>query len=381
VEVRPFLAGSDIGHTGAGEVRVGTDTAENSVVMTSAAVTFGRVARPDVVPRHLDPARKPSGWSRLGPRRIVGTCVHRMDGTLWGSETHFVSDDPHGRDALADFGIGGALDGALDGVIWEWLAEDDDRSPWASGPADGLEGDGVAFVRAHGREAINRDLRSIEVSGRFTTPVTPRQLDALCRLVAYVHDRAGVPWHQFPTHPRSGVVTQLQHWHFATKDCPGPVLRGLTATYQARARAIMRAAQMGQGQDSVSPLPPGLPAPTPSHGQSQSHGHDPMADGSPALAWLFGATTRTFLSGDTERWPGGEPRTYAYDPAGVISRAWLRRARREGHFPRIAGWRQVPGPTGTAAPAEVVAFANGWVLLRRSSLPPWVWADRPGETA
>ncbi len=242
---------------------MGTDTAENSAVMTSAAVTFGRVARPDVVPRHLvsdqDPARKPSGWSRLGPRRIVGTCVHRMDGTLRGSETHFLSDDPHGRDALADFGIGGALDGALDGVIWEWLAEDDDRSPWASGPADGLEGDGVAFVRAHGREAINRDLRSIEVSGRFTTPVTPRQLDALCQLVAYVHDRAGVPWHQFPTHPRSGVVTQLQHWHFATKDCPGPVLRGLTATYQARARAIMRAAQMGQGQDSVLPLPPGLP--------------------------------------------------------------------------------------------------------------------------
>jgi hypothetical protein len=93
------------------------------------AVERGRVAKPLVVVRHLGPDRKPRGWSRLGPRRIVGTCVHRMEGTLWGTEQHFLSDDPHGRDALTYYGIGGALDGDLDGVIWEWLGEDDDRSP------------------------------------------------------------------------------------------------------------------------------------------------------------------------------------------------------------------------------------------------------------
>ena len=350
---------------------MGMDTVASDTVTTATmTVIIGRVARPETVPRYLDAARKPSGWSRLGPRRIVGTCVHRMDGTLRGSEQHFFSDDPHGRDALADYGIGGALDGALDGVIWEWLAEDDDRSPWASGPADGVEGDGIAFVRAHGREAINRDLRSIEVSGRFTTPVTPRQLDALARLVAYVHDRAGVRWDEFPRHPRTGVVTQLQHWHFATKTCPGPVLRGLTSTYQARAQAIMRAAQEASG-----PVPRPVPAPG---GPLPGQGQDPMADGGPALAWLFGTTTRTTLSGETERWPDGNPRSYAYDPAGVISRAWLRRARRDGHFPRITGWRQVPGP---AAPAEVVTFGNGWVLLRRAPGSAWEWVDRTGEAS
>ena len=355
-------------------------TTEGGATMSAVRtvpVTFGRVARPEIVPRHLDPARKRSGWSRLGPRRIVGTCVHRMDGTLRGTEAHFLSDDPHGRDALTDYGIGGALDGPdLDGVIWEWVAEEEDRSPWASGPADGLEADGLAFVRAHGREAINRDLRSIEVSGRFSfgreTPVTPRQLDALARLVAYVHDRAGVAWDEFPRHPRTGVVTQLQHWHFATKDCPGQVLRGLTATYRDRARDIMRAAQTGDALGPAIAPVSGTPAPV------LDSVRDPMADGSPALPWLFGTATRTLLSGEVECWPNGEPRTYAYDPAGVISAAWLRRARRDGLYPRLTAWRQVPGPTD---PVDVVSFTNGWVLLRRAPDSPWEWVDRTGEAA
>ncbi len=194
--------------------------------MVSGDVVFRRIVKPPVVARHLTPDRKPLGWSRLGQRRIVGTVVHRMEGTLRGSEQYFLSDDPHGREALADYGIGGALDGDLDGVIWEWIAEDDDRSPWASGPSDGLEGDGPGFVRAYGVAAINRDLRSIELSGKGETPVTPKQFEALCQLIAYVHDRAEIPWDSFPRHPISGVVTQLQHWgnrpqRVSRSCCPG----------------------------------------------------------------------------------------------------------------------------------------------------------------
>ncbi|HEV2107145.1 MAG TPA: N-acetylmuramoyl-L-alanine amidase [Thermomicrobiales bacterium] len=332
--------------------------------MVSGDVVFGRIAKPPVVVRHLTPDRKPRGWSRLGPRRIVGTVVHRMEGTLRGSEQHFLSDDPHGRDALADYGIGGALDGDLDGVTWEWIAEDDDRSPWASGPSDGLEGDGPGFVQAYGVAAINRDLRSIELSGKGETPVTPKQFEALCQLIAYVHDRSEIPWDSFPRHPVSGVVTQLQHWEIARKECPGRVVRELTDTYQERVRGILRAAQ-GESED-----------------EGRKTQEEPTSDSSSSdfrlspteLTWLFGATTRTLADGSLERWrPADPPRRFAFDPRGVISNAWLQRARRDGVYPRIIDWRQFPTETGETR--DVVLFANGWTLRRCSAGGPWVWSD------
>jgi hypothetical protein len=329
---------------------------------TTTAVEVGRVAKPPVVARHLGPDRKPRGWSRLGTRRIVGTCVHRMEGTLRGTEQHFLSNDPHGRDALTDYGIGGALDGDLDGIIWEWLGEDDDRSPWASGPADGLEGDGPAFVRAYGVAAINRDLRSIELSGKGETPVTPKQFKALCHLVAYVHDRAGVPWDRFPDHPVTGVVTQLQHWEIARKGCPGRVVRDLTHAYQARVRSILKAAQTGKPTGSALPPPP-------SRAPRREDNFDVAV-----LAWQFGSTTRTLADGTLERWrPGDPPRRFSFDAKGVVSNAWLQRAKREGVYPRVADWRQFI--TASGEPTDAVLFANGWTLSRHTPNGPWTWID------
>jgi hypothetical protein len=328
----------------------------------SEEVVVGRVPRPPIVMRHLTPDRKPRGWSRVGPRRIVGTCVHRMEGTLHGSEQHFLSDDRHGRDALTDFGIGGALDGDLDGVIWEWLAEGDDRSPWASGPSDGLEGDGLAFVRAYGIAAINRDLRSVELSGNGDTPVTPKQFESLCRLLAYIHDRAGVPWTQFPRHPVSGVVTQLQRWEIARKECPGRTVRKLTDAYQDPTRAIMRAAQIGAEVIGRVPAPPS-PNPEP-----KPVGIESM------VAWQFGSTTRTLADGTLERWrPEDPPRRFAFDPKGVISNAWLQRSNREGVYPRISDWRQFRTETGEMC--DVVLFTNGWTIRRFGERGLWTWAD------
>ena len=334
---------------------------------TDVIMVSGRVAKPPVVARHLGPERKPRGWSRLGPRRIVGTCIHRMEGTLRGTEQHFLSDDPHGRDALTDYGIGGALDGDLDGVIWEWVGEDDDRSPWASGPADGLEGDGPAFVRAYGVAAINRDLRSIELSGRGETPVTPKQFEALCQLVAYVHDRAGVPWDRFPDHPGTGVVTQLQHWEIARKGCPGRVVRGLTDAYQSRVRSILKAAQTNQPVRDVLPPPP-----RPIRREDEIE----VA----VLAWQFGTTTRTLANGSLERWRAGDlPRRFSFDPNGVVSNAWLQRARREGVYPRVEDWRQFPMSSGDTS--DLILFANGWTLGRHGANGPWTWIDEASPAA
>jgi hypothetical protein len=267
-----------------------------------------------------------------------------MEGTLRGTEEHFLSNDPHGRAALTDYGIGGILDGALDGHIWGWLTPDDDRSPWANGPADDLDGDGPAFVRAHGLAAVNRDLRSIELSGYATSPVTDAQLASLAWLIAYWHDQAGVPWDVFPRHPGSGVVTQLQHWEFSGKECPFGPVRNLTDTYQARAREIMRRYQTGE---------PAVSNPSPS-------------STSTSLDWLFGKTSRTLPDGSPERWPDGTIRVYSYNPVGPISQRWLERATAEHTFPPILDWR-------TTNDGDVIRFQNGWVLTRAAKSQEWIW--------
>ena len=214
-------------------------------------MAFGNVQHP---PFENRPISNPNGSFNQGvPRDIIGTCVHRMDGTLRGSDQFFQT-----AGALTDYGIGGALDGALDGVIYRWLDPRSSIVPIASGPFDGPEGDGQAFVNAYGVPAINSQLVSIELSGcsgeeppnvsnfcrdRPETPITPAQLESLCQLIAFWHDQARVPWDQFPVNPATGVVTQMQHFEFAQKACPFPIVRGMTDQYQERVRQIMRAAQ------------------------------------------------------------------------------------------------------------------------------------------
>lgn len=229
-------------------------------------MAFGNVPHPPFEDR---PISNPNGSFDLGSRRsIVGTCVHRMDGTLMGTDSFFRNDFP---EALTDYGIGGALDGARDGVIFRWLNPTGRIVPIASGPFDGPEGDGPAFVNVYGGGAINSRLVSIENSGcsgrpdaspfcqgKPETDVTAAQFESLCQLVAFWHDQIEVPWDQFPINPATGVNTQMQHFEFAKKACPFPILRGLTSAYQARVKEIMRAAQ---GEDDVTfePFPEDRP--------------------------------------------------------------------------------------------------------------------------
>jgi hypothetical protein len=215
-------------------------------------MAFGNVPHPPFEDR---PINNPNGSVDQGsPRQIVGTCVHRMDGTLMGTDSFFRNDRPA---ALTDYGIGGALDGQLNGRIFRWLNPTGSIVPFASGPFNGPEGDGPAFVNAFGVPAINSRLVSIELSGcsgqpdaspgcqgKPETPVTAAQFESLCQLIAHWHDQAKVPASLFPVHP-AGVVTQMQHFEFAMKPCPFPIVRSLTTAYQARVKEIMRAAQNG----------------------------------------------------------------------------------------------------------------------------------------
>ena len=170
--------------------------------------------------------------------------------------------------------IGGAIENELgngnDGVIFRWNDPTGEahpgvsanRVPWANGGTDGLEANGRIFFDTYGRDAVNRDLVSIELSGwsgdnpdaHAESDVTEKQFESLCQLVAHWHDQARVPWNLFPVNPDRNVVTQLQHWEFTgVKNCPFPIVKGLTEQYRARVKEIMREAQTGGGNGAVEP--------------------------------------------------------------------------------------------------------------------------------
>jgi hypothetical protein len=173
-------------------------------------ITFGRVPHPPFRDR-LIPNANTIAWDDLGQRNPVGVVFHTMVGSLWGTDRYFRDLATGGSKGLTDYGIGGSADGPeWDGVILRWNDPRGRRSGWANGGSDGLEGDGPAFVRALGINAINRDLVSIERSdgGDISTPLSPKQFESLCQLTAY--------WLQYaiPEHQRDRLGQPQARWQW-----------------------------------------------------------------------------------------------------------------------------------------------------------------------
>src|ERR1700712_3066345 len=135
-------------------------------------IAFGNVPHPPVRDRVV-PDAQTAAWDNLGPRNPVGVVQHSMVGSLWGTDGWFRCGSA--SDGLTDYWIGNDCDGPeWDGVIIRWndprgkaasVSYDGgngrvsaNRSGWANGGSDGLEGDGPLFVRTLGVNAINRDL-------------------------------------------------------------------------------------------------------------------------------------------------------------------------------------------------------------------------------
>ena len=222
---------------------------------------FGRAPHPDYVDR---PISKPegNGQNDLGQRSVKGVVLHRILGTLWGTDSYFRG--PVG--ALTDYGVGVAsIDGAeRDGQILRWNDPLGRQAGWASGPVSGAYGDGIAFVNKYGIDAVNRDQASIEISGNYDTPLTEAARDAIAGLIAYWADQAEIPWDVFPVTPGDGFSFVRWHQEFTLgtgKVCPGPEVMGETSALIERARQIMRAAQTGGKRSAPPPYAtPELPA-------------------------------------------------------------------------------------------------------------------------
>lgn len=230
---------------------------------------FQKVPRPPIVEKHIAGGEGVNFDYTPANRRNIGTCVHRMDGNLQGTYGFFGLP---GTGGLADYGIGGELDGANDGAIWEFVDPNGNREPYANGaddPATLPEEDGKPFKNKYG-PYLNRLLVSIETSGCSgypdsckdpntgiaapQTPVSRNQFEALSWLIAYLHDQMKVkhdtfPYYSDPSSPGTDVITCLEHWHFSEKDCPYPYMKAKRPQYIARAAEWMKHYQTGQTGD------------------------------------------------------------------------------------------------------------------------------------
>lgn len=304
-------------------------------------LVFGRVPHPPfekaIVPK---PAADGAGFTLLARNRVpVGVCSHRTwgMGDVWGIYRLFATGGERQWDALTDYVVG------LDGRILMLNDPRGKRMPWANGGSDGLEGDGVGYVRTFGVQAINERLVSIENIGLPETPFDGAQFEASAKLVAYWHDQARMPWDRFPFHPTHGTVTDLQHYEFAVKDCPFKAFRDRTEAFQNRVRAILKQYQTTATQDTGSE-----PAPGP-------------VDNPANAAWPNGWTTAQLAArfGQLQRIDqAGTVTTHAFNAKGPISNAWVARGVKQGitevsKLPRPARWMQVTTDTGTT---DVIIF-------------------------
>ncbi|MDQ3124871.1 MAG: NlpC/P60 family protein, partial [Pseudomonadota bacterium] len=289
-----------------------------------AVPAFGRVPPPAVQHRDIQHNR---AWDDLGPRRIKGVVLHRMVGTLWGTDGYF-RGEAAGR-ALTDYGVGTeAADGAAhDGEILRWNDPRGQRSPWASGPVSNPYGDGAAFVARYGTGAVNRDLVSIEIGGNYDTPLSARAFESVAALVAYWADQARVPWTGFPINQETGISFVLHHVEFTAgtgKICPGFVVSDATGRVIERVRAILRQHQTG----GVAP---------------------PVEPAKPSRVETVDLPAGVGLA-DLKAWFGPH-----FDPNGMVSVAWAEEGSRTGLWPALVRF-DPPGED------RDFAFQNGLVI-------------------
>ena len=226
------------------------------------AITFGNVPRPEIEQRILSNAEavEGRGWDNLGQRQPKFIALHRMVGSLWGTDIWFRRPDVA---SLTDFGLGiAAVDGSANaGRIMQWNDYKGTRSGWASGPVNGAYGDGLAFVNKYGINAVNRDGISIETSGT-DEPLDTKAWSALVHLCAYLADEMKVPYTSLPLNPHTGIAVLIWHQEFTLgtgKKCPFSWLMANTPRLYTEMAAFMKKYQEGT---ATAPAPaPTAPAP------------------------------------------------------------------------------------------------------------------------
>jgi hypothetical protein len=272
------------------------------------------------------------GWDNLGQREAWGGVMHRMQGTLWGTDGHFRG--PVG--ALTDYGIDSITGEMLQWCDpWGWL------TPWASGPVSSPYGDGASFVSKFGSSAVNKFLASLEFSGYFRqpgssvtadTPLSDIAIRRAGQWLAAIAQRAKIPFTDFPIRPDWLFSAVFWHQEFTLgtgKICPGDVIMNATTEIIEVARQMLQKAQTGV--DNTPPIvvvPPIIP------------GNPPA----PAIRYPAGLNRDLAirLFGELKA-PNGA--VYRFDETGPVSVAWLTEGSKDGEYGELVNIIQSPdGP-------------------------------------
>jgi hypothetical protein len=312
-----------------------------------ADVVFGRVPDPGIIPMIVPKPYDGAGYNS-GTRKMVGVCNHITagGGSIEFYASFFGTGGERQYDALVDFVVG------KDGRIGMLNDPRGRRIPWANGGSDGLEGDGPAFVSRFGVGGINANLASVENVGDGTTPWPDIQWNSSVALTAHLSDQAGVRWDSFPVHQDYSVVTNMLHFEFATKPCPGPYLRNNISRFQDEARAIMK---QHQAVDVT------VPEPTPVEPKPPSI--YPKGMDLAKARQFFGKMRDHSVSPVKER---------GFNEKGAISLAWLARGAKEKAYPEARDLFVVANDDAKQV-LELVTFGNGWLLIRRADRAGWQW--------
>jgi hypothetical protein len=324
---------------------------EGPTVPAAGGVVFGRVPHPPFTDAIVPKPGEGAGFTRVSPRQIAGVCNHRTYGlgSAWVTHNLFKTGGERQWDALTDYVVG------LDGLILRLNDPRGTRSPWANGGSDGLEGDGPAFVQRFGVAGINDRLVSVENVGMDTTPFEGAQFERSAALTAYWHDQARCRWDSYPVHQDFGVVTDMQHYEFATKACPFQGFRSMTDAFQERVREIMRE---HQGEPATPPPPP--PGPVLPPGWTEAK-----------LSKRFGRLTRYHATGTT---------THGFSMTGPVSNAWVARGIEEKRelrdLPPATTWTTIEQD---GAKLHTILFdgagLRNWLLVKLAKGDAtWRWA-------
>lgn len=226
-----------------------------------AELTYGLVPHPTMQDRIITNKPEGVGWNDLGQRKPYGVVLHRMLGTLRGTDSYFRQD---GVGALTDYGVGVAGSDAAtdDGLIMRWNDPRGRRAGWASGPVSAPYGDGLAFVNRFGINAVNRDLVSIEISGFQQTALTAKSRASIIGLMAYWADQCKIAWDTYPIGP-DGFSSVYYHQEFTIgtgKECPFAVVMNETAALIEATRATLKKYQTAEAGTTMpkptTPKPP-----------------------------------------------------------------------------------------------------------------------------
>lgn len=229
------------------------------------SITFGRVPMYGYTDRQHVTAGKPEGigWDNLGQRMPKFIALHRMLGSLKGTDGYF--GDPTVQ-ALTDFGIGvEAMDGkALAGHIYQWNDPLGHRSGWASGRVSAPYGDGKRIVDKYGVIAVNRDGVSVEISGKADMPIDDFSWGEIVHLCAWWVDYMRIPYNT-RTNPATGINYLIWHEEFTIgtgKQCPFDVVKAQTNRLYNDIAAFLKPYQTGQtGEPEPQPEPEPIPNP------------------------------------------------------------------------------------------------------------------------